>query len=236
MLAGNATITGVDTQGRNYITDIVRRESRCRRDSLLTRRINLSKRETFGCVASTLKSIASILMRANSTFPQVRIWFGRGTQVMNSRAGIPHSIQGLSGVKGQGCEFLLVFDDGNFSEDETFLVTDWIAHVRACAARARRELRPRLQVPMEVLAKSLQLEQAALAEIPSDQVRAQCVLVLADGATQVVHSCGYSLAQCPRRLQNRLSRRRMGSSPSPSAFSSARPRPSRSAAARTRSW
>lgn len=23
------------------------------------------------------------------------------------------------------CEFLLVFDDGNFSEDSTFLITDW---------------------------------------------------------------------------------------------------------------
>jgi len=39
-------------------------------------------------------------------------------------AGIPHSIQGLE----EGCEFLLVFDDGNFSENETFLLTDWFAH------------------------------------------------------------------------------------------------------------
>ncbi|HJS88136.1 MAG TPA: oxalate decarboxylase family bicupin [Acetobacteraceae bacterium] len=39
-------------------------------------------------------------------------------------AGIPHSIQGLE----EGCEFLLVFDDGNFSEDSTFLITDWFAH------------------------------------------------------------------------------------------------------------
>jgi oxalate decarboxylase len=38
--------------------------------------------------------------------------------------GIPHSIQGLE----EGCEFLLVFDDGNFSEDSTFLITDWFAH------------------------------------------------------------------------------------------------------------
>jgi oxalate decarboxylase len=38
--------------------------------------------------------------------------------------GIPHSIQGLD----DGCEFLLVFDDGNFSENETFLLTDWFAH------------------------------------------------------------------------------------------------------------
>src|SRR5580692_9584306 len=39
--------------------------------------------------------------------------------------GIPHSIQGLA---PDGCEFLLVFDDGNFSEYETVLLTDWMAH------------------------------------------------------------------------------------------------------------
>jgi oxalate decarboxylase len=40
--------------------------------------------------------------------------------------GIPHSIQGL----GQdGCEFLLVFDDGEFDEDSTFLLSDWFKHI-----------------------------------------------------------------------------------------------------------
>jgi|SRR5215469_3969727 len=39
--------------------------------------------------------------------------------------GIPHSIQGLH---PDGAEFLLVFDDGNFSEYETVLLTDWMAH------------------------------------------------------------------------------------------------------------
>src|SRR5260221_11821875 len=42
----------------------------------------------------------------------------------NFRAGLPHSIQALAG----GCEFLLVFDDGMFSENETFLLTDWFDH------------------------------------------------------------------------------------------------------------
>jgi oxalate decarboxylase len=42
-------------------------------------------------------------------------------------SGIPHSIQGLDSDV-DGCEFLLVFDDGNFSEDSTFLLTDWLAH------------------------------------------------------------------------------------------------------------
>jgi oxalate decarboxylase len=40
-------------------------------------------------------------------------------------SGIPHSIQGLG---PDGCEFLLAFDDGRFSEFDTFLITDWMAH------------------------------------------------------------------------------------------------------------
>ncbi|MEG9463666.1 oxalate decarboxylase family bicupin [Bacillus amyloliquefaciens] len=39
-------------------------------------------------------------------------------------SGIPHSIQGME----RGSEFLLVFDDGSFSENSTFSVTDWFAH------------------------------------------------------------------------------------------------------------
>lgn len=35
-------------------------------------------------------------------------------------AGVPHSIQALD----EGCEFLLVFDDGSFSEDGTFLASE----------------------------------------------------------------------------------------------------------------
>jgi oxalate decarboxylase len=40
-------------------------------------------------------------------------------------AGYPHSIQGL---EGDGCEFLLVFDEGSFSEDDTFLLSEFLAH------------------------------------------------------------------------------------------------------------
>ncbi|KAL2136475.1 hypothetical protein VTI74DRAFT_3494 [Chaetomium olivicolor] len=39
--------------------------------------------------------------------------------------GVPHSLQGLS---PNGTEFLLIFDDGHFSEESTFLLTDWLAH------------------------------------------------------------------------------------------------------------
>jgi hypothetical protein len=34
-------------------------------------------------------------------------------------SGVPHSIQRLN---PDGCEFLLVFDDGDFDEDDTFLL------------------------------------------------------------------------------------------------------------------
>jgi oxalate decarboxylase len=61
-------------------------------------------------------------------------------------AGIPHSIQGLP---EDGCEFLLVFDDGNFSEEETFLLSDWMAHT-----------------PKEVLAKNFGVPKSAFDRIP----------------------------------------------------------------------
>jgi oxalate decarboxylase len=65
-------------------------------------------------------------------------------------AGIPHSIQGL---EGDGCEFLLVFDDGNFSEEETFLLTDWLAHT-----------------PRSVLAKNFGVSQSAFVSIPEKEL------------------------------------------------------------------
>jgi oxalate decarboxylase len=67
--------------------------------------------------------------------------------IWNFPAGIPHSIQGLE----QGCEFLLVFDDGNFSENETFLLTDWFKHTAP-----------------EILAKNFGVPAAAFADIPQD--------------------------------------------------------------------
>jgi oxalate decarboxylase len=62
-------------------------------------------------------------------------------------AGFPHSIQGLG---PDGCEFLLVFNEGNFSEDGTFLLSEWMAHT-----------------PPEVLRKNLGLDDAALANLPA---------------------------------------------------------------------
>ncbi|MFK4656148.1 oxalate decarboxylase [Bradyrhizobium japonicum] len=46
------------------------------------------------------------------------LWFFPG--------GTPHSIQGLG---PDGCEFLLVFDDGDFDEDNTFLLNDWFKRI-----------------------------------------------------------------------------------------------------------
>jgi oxalate decarboxylase len=65
----------------------------------------------------------------------------------NFPAGIPHSIQGLE----EGCEFLLVFDDGNFSENETFLITDWFAHT-----------------PRDVRAKNFGVAESAFDDLPVD--------------------------------------------------------------------
>jgi oxalate decarboxylase len=59
--------------------------------------------------------------------------------------GVPHSIQGL---EPDGCEFLLVFDNGNFSEGNTTLLTDWLRHV-----------------PREVLAKNWGVPDKALDDL-----------------------------------------------------------------------
>jgi oxalate decarboxylase len=64
--------------------------------------------------------------------------------------GIPHSIQGLN---PDGCEFLLVFDDGNFSEYETVLLSDWMAHT-----------------PKDVLAKNFGIAQQAFDKMPKKEL------------------------------------------------------------------
>ena len=65
-------------------------------------------------------------------------------------AGYPHSIQGL---RPDGCEFLLVFDDGAFSEDNTFLISEWVAHT-----------------PRAVLTKNFGLGRDPLAKLPKEQL------------------------------------------------------------------
>jgi oxalate decarboxylase len=60
--------------------------------------------------------------------------------------GVPHSIQGLG---ENGCQFLLVFNDGNFNEFETFLLTDWLHHT-----------------PKEVLAKNFNVPASTFDNVP----------------------------------------------------------------------
>jgi len=64
--------------------------------------------------------------------------------------GIPHSIQGLG---PDGAMFLLVFDDGNFNEFETFLLTDWLHHT-----------------PSEVLAKNFDVSADTFAKVPPKEL------------------------------------------------------------------
>ena len=61
-------------------------------------------------------------------------------------AGQPHSLQGLG---PDGCEFVICFDDGDASEFNTLLVTDWFAHT-----------------PPEVLAKNFGVPAETFAKIP----------------------------------------------------------------------
>jgi oxalate decarboxylase len=63
-------------------------------------------------------------------------------------SGVPHSIQALE----EGCEFLLVFDDGNFSENETLLLTEVMAHM-----------------PRDVVAKNFGISAAHFANLPSKE-------------------------------------------------------------------
>ena len=97
VLYGNARITAVDAQGRNFVDDI---------------------------------GVGDLWY-----FP----------------AGLPHSIQGL---EPDGCEFLLVFNDGDFDEDDTFLISDWFKHT-----------------PNEVLAKNFGVSSAFFGHTPDPSRR-----------------------------------------------------------------
>ncbi|MDO8226678.1 oxalate decarboxylase [Bacillus cabrialesii] len=63
-------------------------------------------------------------------------------------SGLPHSIQALD----EGAEFLLVFDDGSFSENSTFQLTDWLAHT-----------------PKEVVAANFGVTKEEIANLPGKE-------------------------------------------------------------------
>ncbi|MFG1184062.1 cupin domain-containing protein [Xanthobacter aminoxidans] len=64
-------------------------------------------------------------------------------------AGAPHSIQALG---EDGCEFLLVFNQGDFSEESTLLLSDWLKHT-----------------PPEILEKNFGLDADAIARLPKGE-------------------------------------------------------------------
>ncbi|KAK3377431.1 RmlC-like cupin domain-containing protein [Podospora didyma] len=64
-------------------------------------------------------------------------------------AGAPHSIQAFD----EGAEFLLVFDQGDFTEDGTFLVSELF-----------------LRNPIEVLSKDIKADISAFDNVPTDQL------------------------------------------------------------------
>jgi oxalate decarboxylase len=110
-------------------------------------------------------------------------------------SGIPHSIQGLG---PDGCEFLLVFDDGEFDEDNTFVISDWFKHT-----------------PKEVLAKNFGVPATHFDHLPDPSARyifnAPLPGPLRDdkipGATPVVQSFSHRLAaQTPIKTRSGTAR------------------------------
>ncbi len=64
--------------------------------------------------------------------------------------GVPHSIQGLG---PDGCKFLLVFNQGDFDEFSTFLLSDWFKHT-----------------PKEVLSKNFGVPASTFDNIPKEKL------------------------------------------------------------------
>ena len=96
----------------------------------------------------------------------------------------PPLIQALE----EGCEFLLVFDDGNFEENETFLITDWFAHT-----------------PRAVLAKNFGVPEAAFANIPADIEHERYIFPApVPGPIALRRSQVARPAPCPIRYNHRL--------------------------------
>ena len=94
-------------------------------------------------------------------------------------AGFPHSIQGLD---PDGTEFLLVFNQGNFSEDGTMLLSEWIAHT-----------------PPEVLMKNFGLDREALAKLPTEALYIFPGAVPANTVAQDQEEIGGSAVASPKQ-------------------------------------
>jgi len=108
--------------------------------------------------------------------------------------GIPHSIQGLN---PDGAEFLLVFDDGNFSEYATVLLSDWMAHT-----------------PQDVLAKNFGVPRSAFTRLPGKELfifQSAVPGPLEDDQKSAAGTRGLSAQDFAfRTLQSRLTKRSKG--------------------------
>ena len=106
--------------------------------------------------------------------------------------GLPHSIQAFE----DGAEFLLVFDDGGFSENETFLITDWFEHT-----------------PREVLAKNFGVDRSVFDALPNDIAHTR-YLFCGDVPSHAQSGCTVGPAGAPAE---RFSHHMLAQKPSPTA-------------------
>ncbi len=112
--------------------------------------------------------------------------------------GHAHSLQGMGTEQSH---FILVFNDGNFSETSTFSITDWIG-----------------QTPHEVLSKVFSMPESELAKFPKEEVYfargpvppAEIALPLSGGLKTPSATHKFSLAtQVPRTTHKGGSERRV---------------------------
>ncbi|CDM33128.1 Bicupin, oxalate decarboxylase/oxidase [Penicillium roqueforti FM164] len=81
--------------------------------------------------------------------------------------GVPHSIQALD----DGVEFLLVFDDGGFNEDNTFLATEVFLHTPVKKSRSyTKEIQLLTHTQREVLSKNFGVDVSAFDKLPADEL------------------------------------------------------------------
>ena len=106
------------------------------------------------CAGDALAPGGGVGLHAGRHGPHHRRRPGRSQLRRRRRRGrslvLPGRHPALHPGPGDGCEFLLVFDDGNFSENSTFLLTDWFLHT-----------------PTSVLAKNFGVPEEEFAHIPS---------------------------------------------------------------------
>jgi oxalate decarboxylase len=98
--------------------------------------------------------------------------------------GYPHSIQGLD---PDGTEFLLVFNQGNFSESGTMLLSAWMLHT-----------------PPEVLMKNFGVDRNALAKLPAEPLYIFPSAVPANTVAQDIEEIGGSAVTSPHQFTFRM--------------------------------